>query len=209
MKHADLTKILPLHGVFRTGQIISGQAKPANVTRQMDRWRKTGRLLQLRRGVYALPEPYVKESPHPFLVANILKRASYVSLQSALAHYGMIPEFVPTTTSVTTGRPETLNTPLGRFQYRHVSMRLFNGFHETELATDQPVLIATPEKALIDLLYLTPGSDDASFLRELRVSPHESFSGPEVLTAGAEASSSQKVRRAVKQLLAIWQEEMA
>ena len=208
MKFDELSSLVPPYGLFRTGQILAGQARTADINRQMDRWRKSGRLLQLRRGVYALPEPYAKQSPHPFLVANILKRASYVSLQSALAHYGMIPEFVPTTTSVTTGRPETLSTPLGRFQYRHVSMHLFNGFHEIEISTDQPMMIASPEKALIDLLYLTPRSDSDAFLRELRLSPHESFADPAVLSAAAVASSSKKVQRAVRILETIWKENL-
>jgi predicted transcriptional regulator of viral defense system len=69
------------------------------VRRQISRWVKVGRLHQLRRGLYALAPPYQKIVPHPFLVANRLVQGSYVSLQSALAHYGMIPEYVPVTYS--------------------------------------------------------------------------------------------------------------
>ena len=167
MKLDELINRVPSHGVFRTGWILSGQANPANVGRQLDRWCKSDRLCQLRRGVYALRDPYTKQVPHPFLVSNVLKRASYVSLQSALSHYGMIPEYVPTTTCVTTGRPESFETPLGRFQYRHVARRLFDGFLEIEIVSEQSVRIATPEKALVDLLYLTPGSDNDALLREL------------------------------------------
>jgi hypothetical protein len=207
MKFEALIACTPPYGVFRTGQVLSGQRSPASVGRQMDRWCKTGRLLQLRRGVYAVPEPYVRQTPHPFLVANVLKRASYVSVQSALAHYGMIPEYVPTVTSVTTGRPEIIDTPLGRFQYRHVSAGRFQGFREIDIATGQPILIASPEKALVDLLHLTPGSDDDALLRELRVTPHESFADPAVLTAAAVTESSKKVMRAVQRLWEIWREE--
>ncbi len=207
MRFNDLISHVPSHGVFRTGQILSGQAKPASVGRQLDRWCKSGRVLQLRRGVYAIEAKYARQSPHPFLVANILKRASYVSLQSALSHYGMIPEYVPTTTSITTGRPERLQAPLGRFEYRHIAKRLFTGFHEIDISPDMPVLIASPEKALIDLLYLTPNSDKDALLRELRVTPHPSFANETVLLAAADAGASGKVIRAVKRLLAIWQEE--
>ena len=207
MAFTDLIDSVPSYGVFRTGQILSGQPSPSGVVRQLDRWCKSGRLLQLRRGVYALTGPYAKQSPHPFLVSNILKRASYVSLQSALAHYGMIPEYVPTTTSVTTGRPETFTTPLGRFQYRHVSTRLFNDFREIEITAGQPVRIASPRKALVDLLYLTPRSDSDAFLRELRVLPDASLSDLSVLVTAAEASASKKVLRAVRRLMAIWREE--
>lgn len=203
----ELVDQVPSHGVFRRGQILAGQSNTANVERQLDRWVKSGRLLQLRRGVYALGKPYARTSPHPFLAANLLKRASYVSLQSALSHYGMIPEYVPVTTSVTTGRPETLATSLGRFQYRHVAGRLFDGFSEIEIESGLPVLIATPEKALVDLLYLTPRSDAEEFLRELRVLPHAGFSDETVLLRAGEMASSKKVLRALSRLLKIWREE--
>lgn len=110
----ELSHLVQPGGIFRTGQILAGQHSPQDVRRQIDRWVKSGRVLKLRRGVYMLTKPYVGEAAHPFAVANALKKASYVSLQSALAHYGMIPEHVPVTTSVTTGRPEEVGTQLGR-----------------------------------------------------------------------------------------------
>ena len=55
----------------------------------------SGHLLQIRKGLYMLSDTYRKKTPHPFLVANMIKRASYVSLQSALAYYDLIPEYVP------------------------------------------------------------------------------------------------------------------
>ncbi|MEK6630557.1 MAG: hypothetical protein AABY89_07470, partial [Acidobacteriota bacterium] len=60
--------------------------------------------------------------PHPFLVANALHRGSYVSLQSALAFHGVIPEQVPTVTNVGPGRPETVRTVLGTFAFA-ISLR--------------------------------------------------------------------------------------
>lgn len=207
MKFDELIERVPAHGVFRTGQILSGQARPATVTRQLDRWCKSGRVLQLRRGIYALAAPYVRQSPHPFLVANAIKRASYISLQSALSHYGMIPEYVPTTTSITTGRPEQLDTPLGRFIFRHAAKRLLDGFHEVEVTPDQPVLIASPEKAIVDLLYLTPGSDNEALLRELRITPHPSDGDGKSLSVAAAASGSGKVVRAANRLISIWRED--
>ena len=162
-------------GLFRTGQIVAGQRSVADVYRQLARWVKSGKVVQLRRGVYVLNRPYAPEAPHPFAAANLLQRASYVSLQSALAHYGMIPEYTPVVTSVTTGRPENLETPIGRFRFRHIAKPLFSGFVEIEVAHGQFALVAEPEKALIDLLYLTPGSDDADYLAELRLEFPERF----------------------------------
>jgi hypothetical protein len=115
----------------------------------------------------------------------------------------MIPEYVPVTTSVTTGRPEELETPAGRFQFRHVAGRLFDGFSETEVSPGEFALLASPYKALVDLLYLTPGGDQSDYLDELRLSPPEHFAA-DTLRASAQRSGSVKVRRAVERLLQLW-----
>jgi len=130
----------------------------------------------LRRGVFSLAEPYAKKPLHPFLAANYLKKGSYVSLQSALSYYHMIPEYVPVTTSVTTGRPEKVSTALGLFSYHHVTSSMFFGYTKREIVTGQDVTIACPEKALLDLLYFTPESHTSFYLKELRLSWSNDFS---------------------------------
>ncbi len=205
MNFAELLQLVGSEGVFKTGQILSGQPSPADIRRQLDRWAKSGRIAQLRRGVYMLNEPYSGKHPHPFAVANMMKKASYISLQSALAHYGMIPEYVPVATSVTTGRPEELDTPAGRFIYRHVHPRMFFGFSSEEIAPQQYALTASPQKALVDLLYLTPHSDSSAYLQELRCSRPDDFDDAALLHT-AEQSGSAKVLRAVRRLMALWEE---
>src|SRR5262249_50927512 len=140
-----------------------------DVRRQLSRWVGAGRLVQLRRGLYALAPPYAKSIPHPFVLANRLQPGSYVSLQSALAHHGVIPEYVPLTTSVTVGRPEVRHTPLGSFAYRHVARKMFNGWARFALPDGQSAAIARPEKALLDLAHLEPEADDPHWLRGLRL----------------------------------------
>jgi predicted transcriptional regulator of viral defense system len=204
MKIEELSELVLPGGLFRTGLILAGQRSPQDVRRQIDRWVKSGRILKLRRGVYMLVKPYVELAAHPFVVANTLKKASYVSLQSALAHYGMIPEYVPVTTSITTGRPEEVETPIGRFQFRHVAPQLFFGFTEIEISRNQQVLLATAQKALIDLLYLTAHSDDVDYLRELRLERPEHFDLAKLHRA-AERSGSSKVERCVDRLTKLWE----
>ena len=203
MRFEDLLAVAPPNGVFRTGQILAGQTSPAQVRRQLDRWVKSGRVIRLRRGVYLLSDLHSKTSAHPFAVANALKKASYVSLQSALAHHGMIPEYVPVTTSVTTGRPEELSTPIGRFQFRHVGAHLLSGFREMEITSDQMALLASPEKALVDLLYLTPYSDRVEYLRELRLEKPQGLD-LEGLRTLVDNSRSAKIERAVERVLELW-----
>ena len=81
----------------------------------------------------------------------------------------MIPEYVPVTTSVTTGRPSQWETPLGPFDFRHIQVGFFDGHRFMDLDKDQRAFIATPEKALLDLVYLEPGGDEPDYLAELRL----------------------------------------
>src|SRR5438128_55035 len=119
MTLARLLEVAGSEPVFETGLLLAGEVNPLDVQRQLTRWTAAGKLWQLRRGLYALAPPYQKVVPHPFLVANRLVRASYVSLEAALAFHGLIPEYVALTTSVTTGRPGVRHTSLGDFLYRH------------------------------------------------------------------------------------------
>ncbi|MDX1520290.1 MAG: hypothetical protein R3264_01525, partial [Anaerolineae bacterium] len=114
MNFEKLIEIVGDEPVFETGLLLAGAVNPADVRRQLSRWTAAGRLIQLRRGLYALAPPYQKTPPHPFLIANrMVPGGTYVSLQTALSHYGLIPEYVPVTTSVTTSRPGRWDTPLG------------------------------------------------------------------------------------------------
>jgi predicted transcriptional regulator of viral defense system len=169
MEFEDLLKIIGEEPVFETGLLLSGNVNGADVHRQLSRWKNTNKIFQLRRGLYALAPPYQKVNPHPFLVANRIVPASYISLQSALAYYAMIPEHVPVTTSVTTSRPGYRETPLGIFDFRHIQNDFFDGYQIVELGAQQHAFIATPEKALLDLVYLEPGADSPDYLIELRL----------------------------------------
>jgi predicted transcriptional regulator of viral defense system len=196
MKFEELLSIVEDEPVFETSLLLSGNVDPVDVRRQLSRWAGNGRLYRLRRGLYALAPPYRKVKAHPFVVANRMVRPSYVSLQSALAIHGLIPESVPVTTSITTGRPGEFSTPLGTFVFRHVRTPLFQGFREFEMDTLQPAFVATPEKALLDLLYLEKGSDSEAYLAELRLEIDDGFDLEE-LERFSRIFRSGKVLRAV------------
>jgi predicted transcriptional regulator of viral defense system len=160
-------KDLPL---FSSSLLQVGDVSPAQVHKQLSRWTKSGKLIQLRRGLYVLAEPYRKEAPHPFTVANRLLAPSYISLQSALAYYDLIPEAVPTITSVTSRkRTQTFHTPLGQFGYRSIQRDLFSGFRLVEMRPTQWAFLARPEKAVLDLVYLTPKGEQPAFINTLRL----------------------------------------
>ncbi len=194
MKWDEFLHMIDDQTIFEPAMLFAGDDRPAEVRRQLSRWVKAGKLHQVRRGLYAVAPPYAKTRPQPFAVAGRLTWPSYVSLQSALAYHGLIPEAVPVVTSVTTGRPGYHDTPLGRYQYRHVKIDFFWGYREFNLGAGQSAFIADPEKALLDQCYLTPGADSLDYIRELRVDP-ESTVVPEKLISCADRSGSAKLRR--------------
>ena len=169
MKFQDLVAIVADEPVFDTGLLLAGPVAPAQVRRQLSRWVRAGCVLQLRRGLYALAPPWRKGVPHPFLVANRLAPGTYVSGLSALAFAHAIPEHVAEVTSITGGRPHSRNLPLGRFSFRHLKANLLFGYRQTELGDGQQAFVATPEKALLDLVHLQPGGDEEAYLQELRL----------------------------------------
>jgi len=205
----EFERLLELVGdepTFETSLLLAGQVKPSNVRLQLSRWTRAGRIYQLRRGLYTLAPPYQKVKPHPFLVANRLQRASYVSGQSALAFYGLIPDVIQATLSVTTGRPEMLVTPLGNFEFRHIKSELLHGYQMTALGNEQQALVATPEKAVLDLVYLQPAGDEMTTLQELRLQNLEQMD-LNALHREAESYATPKLQRAVAVLAHLVQME--
>ena len=200
MEYERLLDLVGDEPVFETALLLAGKVNPEVVRMQLARWMKSGRVHQLRRGLYMIAPPYQKVKPHPFLVANRLQRASYVSGQSALAFYGLIPEVVPVTLSVTAGRPENLDTPLGAFEFRHVKPGLLRGYRMTDLGLSQQALVATLEKALLDLVYLQPGGDAPNYIHELRLQNLEQLDLDE-LHRQAEIFNTLKLRWAVETII--------
>lgn len=169
MKFEEMVDLVANEAVFSSALLLAGKRSAQNVRLQLSRWVKGGKLYQIRRGLYSLPPPWRKIEPHPFLIANRLRAGSYVSLHSALAWHGLIPEYTPVTTSVGAGHPIVSHTPIGSFVFKHIMPTLRFGYLEQAVAREQFAFIATPEKALIDLLYLTPGADSPAFIEELRL----------------------------------------
>jgi Transcriptional regulator, AbiEi antitoxin len=196
MNFDDLLATVRDEPVFETGLLLAGDVDPAGLQRQLSRWVKAGRLIQLRRGLYALAPPFQKVTPHPFLIANHLVAGSYISLQSALAYYGLIPEHVPVTTSVTGGRPGRWETALGLFEFRHVQRALLSGYRRVALGDRQEAWVAHPEKALLDLIHLESGADSPEYLDELRLQNFESLDLDRLCHLAAETAKPKLVRAA-------------
>lgn len=143
----------------RTSYIESHHLKPllegyTNADDFISRLVKAGELVRLKKGFFLIAEK-IKETPVPYeQIANLMNGPSYISFEWALSFYKIIPEGVYVVTSASTSRSKTYNTPVGTFDYIHLShQRYAIGIDQKENAAGR-FLIATPEKALADLIHL-------------------------------------------------------
>jgi len=104
--------------------------------------------LKVRNGLYTLRI----DQPRDEVVANRLYAPSYISFEYALSRYGIIPESVYTITSATTRITREFIVNNKSFTYSHIKKQVYRGY-KTEKIGGMTVLMAEPEKALVDYLY--------------------------------------------------------
>lgn len=119
---------------------------------------KKGELTTIKNGLY-IPGPVTNVlKPEPFLIANHLWGPSYISLESALSYWGLIPERVYEVTSVTVKPFKIYKTFIGRFSYFRAALPYYVfGIKSVALSAKQMVIMATPEKAICDKIVMTSG----------------------------------------------------
>lgn len=151
---------------FNIHQVFSW--KPDFDRNNITRWLKKGYLIQLRQGYYTFTE-YKSKPDYPLYFANRIYRPSYISLHSALSFYGMIPEIVVQITSVTSIKTCFFRNDFGEYSYKKVKEDLMFGYDLKSMADNRTVQFATPEKALLDLLYLYPFYNNKNEIEALRL----------------------------------------
>lgn len=113
-----------------------------------------GVIIRVKKGLYVFGEDYRKKPYSREVLANLIYGPSYISLDYALQHYGLIPERVEAITSVARGRSRKFSTPIGLFTYRMLPLNAFRiGMDRVEMEDGRAFLMATREKALCDKLY--------------------------------------------------------
>lgn len=155
MTFKDLYKTLEKHKyyVFAYEDILSfyPKEKKYNLKKMVYRWTKKGWIYPLKRGLYELTYPKNFTVPDMY-IANKLYSPSYVSLETALSNYSIIPEVSMAVTSITTKPTRRFKNKHGLFIYRTVKPVAFAGYY-VEKQGNFNILVAEPEKALIDYLY--------------------------------------------------------
>lgn len=122
------------------------QENLASLYNQLFRLTKKGKLIRLKRMYYALPDP----PPNPEILGQTIVQPSYLSLEMVLSRLSMIPETAIHYTFITSQKPQQYSNVFGTFAYQHLPPRLFFG---VERRSDG-AFVASPEKALLDYLYL-------------------------------------------------------
>lgn len=153
-------------GWFNIHQVYAW--KPGFDRNNIVRWTKKGLLIQLRQGYYTFPE-YKEKPDFTLWFANRIYRPSYVSLQTALAFYGIIPEAVVQIISVTSLKTMSFSNDFGDYEYKSIKADLMFGYDLKPFADGRNLQMASPEKALLDLMYLNPFYNTEQDMEDLRL----------------------------------------
>lgn len=117
---------------------------------------KEEKLISIKKGLYTVGPKLDLMQPDSFLIANHLRGPSYISVESALSFWGLIPERTYEISSVTIKTSKKYDTPVGRFSYKQLSLPYYAfGIQRVEITPQQFTLMASPEKAICDKIILT------------------------------------------------------
>jgi predicted transcriptional regulator of viral defense system len=134
-------------------------------------WQKKAYLQKIRNAWYRLNEKPL-DSSTLFFISNQIYQPSYVSLETAMSYYGFIPEGVFKMTAVSTLKTNEFTTAIGHFGYQNLKSNLFFGYTMIPFG-DFRFKMATPEKTILDFLYLHPEMTDESHFEEMRLNVRE------------------------------------
>ncbi len=133
--------------------LFSGYKSPRNKIANLE---IEGKLIRLKRGLYVISPDESGKLLSTELIANHIYGPSYVSMESALRYYGLIPESVHIVRSMTTKRSRIFENPISRFEYIACSEEYYPIGVNQKIGEDFSFMIASPEKALCDLIAYTP-----------------------------------------------------
>jgi predicted transcriptional regulator of viral defense system len=154
MKSIDaLTRLTDLNAsAFTTNDAAAVWRCPRlHASKTLSRLAEARQIQRLRRGLWTFPGKL-----NPLLLPAILTAPApcYVSMQSALYLHGLISQMPQTIYAVSPGRTRLTRTPAGTVSVHRVKPSFFTGY---DIDSRTGAAVATPEKALADLLYLSPG----------------------------------------------------
>lgn len=165
MNFRDFEHKLSNAQVFSLGDIR--KFEPSFSKNRLVEWVDKNYLVRLRRNRYTFANTSISSSNF-YRFANKIYSPSYISLETALSYYNLIPETVYSTTSVTTRKTQSFDNKFGKFTYQTVRKDLFWGYSVKNVGLSDQFLIAEPEKLILDYLYLHQNIETKEDYFELR-----------------------------------------
>jgi len=165
MKYLELKENLKEFIVFSLNDIR--KIEKNFYRRRLIEWQEKGYIKKIVRGYYIFADTEINDITL-YHIANKIYAPSYISLEIALSYYNLIPETVYTVTSVSTKRTYRFTTPVGEFFYRSMKPELFFGYKIVK-NNNITYMIAEPEKAFLDYMYLNPRYNTLKDYKELRI----------------------------------------
>ena len=153
MKYSEFREQVKGRPYFRSNLFPHLTNNPDYLRRQLVDWKQKGLVKQLKRGMYALNKEDSSVGLSSYFLANELYSPSYISLESALSFYNIIPERTSMITSVTSKKQQEFKNDYGNFKYFHLNPSLYGNYVKIKDEFGFWFKIASREKAIIDFLY--------------------------------------------------------
>ncbi len=202
MKYIDFKNRIRDLPIFSSQQLSAFGENTQVLRNQLTDWCKKGLLIQLRKGLYILNDGDRRWTLSRLFLANQLYQPSYISTEYALHYYDLIPERAVDLTSVTPRKSIVFENHYGRFIYQHVKIKSFSGYRMIKDENNFNILVAEPEKALLDFLYLNLSrfKNAAQVIESLRLQNTDTMRTSKLLTH-SRAFACRRLRCLVDQLV--------
>ena len=152
---------------FDLSVLSSVYPKISSIAGKATELEKNGQIIRLKKGLYVVSPDASGKLLSDGLNANHIYGPSYVSMETALRYYGLIPERILAVRSMTTKHTRSFDNAVGRYEYVCCNNQVFPIGIRMVSEADSSFLIACPEKALYDLL-MCQNTTDLRFIHELR-----------------------------------------
>lgn len=179
MKFFNFEQKMANYPVFSAREVRTIFHKEENILEQIAFWIKRGYLTKVKRGLYVLTNG--RNEIDPMVLAAKIYRPSYLSMEFALNYYGIIPDIPGTYTSVTSRKTIFYSNDFGEYSYQKVKKDFFAGYVRKEI-NGVTFNLATPEKAILDFIYLNKNKIVATddYWREFRLDEEFVFNKREI-----------------------------
>jgi len=166
--------------------------------RRLSEWQKKGYIKKIVKGYYLFSEVTIDENMLS-AIANKIYKPSYISFETAMSHYRLIPESIYMITSASTRRTYLFETPVARFSYRTLKPSLFFGYS----ILPGGIKMAFMEKAILDYFYINPSVRTGDDFSALRINREEFLSrvNKERLTDYGHRFNQKRLSKRVKHFL--------